>query len=65
MLAYFLGLFLLISSFEAKTTEDCGFLYDGTMYTSMLFTEPNMKVINNCQVWGPGLTLSRSTVKYN
>ena len=46
-LAYLLGLFLLISSFEAKTTEECGFLYDGTMYTSMLFTEPNMKVINN------------------
>ena len=45
MLAYVFSLILLISSIEAKVKEDCGFLYDGTLHTSLLFTDPNAKVI--------------------
>ena len=47
MLAYVFSLILLISSIEAKVKEECGFLYDGTLHTSMLFTETNVKVIIN------------------
>ena len=47
MLAYVFSVILLISSIEAKFEEDCGFLFDGTLHTSMLFTETNVKVIIN------------------